>query len=147
MDSDMSVVSTVIIMLSIMGVIGLIIPFLLLLRDGSRLNANKIMLWIAMVFAMTITFGVLADFSQLGENVRIEVIKYAAILTIAFGAFLGVEQIILSAKSESNVDVSFLNGLIKLKHKTNEGTNTNAITGNDDSGNRCNDNGDGDSGG
>lgn len=116
----MSVVTTVIVMLAILGVIGIAIPIVLIYNSGSRMSANKVMLWISMVFAMTITFGVLADFSQLTETVRSEVIKYSAMLVMTFGAFMGIEQTIMSLRSgEADVKVNVLNGLFKLSGKGN----------------------------
>lgn len=116
----MSVVTTVIVMLGLLGVIGIIVPIGLIYKSGSRMSANKVMLWISMVFAMTVTFGVLADFDQLTENVRSEVIKYSAILVMTFGAFMGIEQTIMSLRGDANVKVNVLNGLLKFSGKGND---------------------------
>lgn len=119
----MSVVTTVIVMLGLLGIIGIVVPVVLIYKSGSKMSANKVMLWISMVFAMTITFGVLADFNQLTENVRSDVIKYSAILVMAFGAFMGIEQTIMSLRSGENLSVDVLNGLLKFSGNNNDNAN------------------------
>ena len=94
----MNEVTTSIAMVSIFCVIGVLLPVVLMIKDKNGQSAlpNKLILWITMVFCMTLVFGIIVDFSGLSEAIRADVIQFGFIALMLFGAIFGIDQLLKS---------------------------------------------------
>lgn len=94
----MNEVTTSIVMVLIFCVIGVLLPVVLMIKDKNGQSAlpNKLILWITMVFCMTLVFGIIVDFSGLSEAIRADVIQFGFIALMLFGAIFGIDQLLKS---------------------------------------------------
>ena len=94
----MNEVTTSIAMVLIFCIIGVLLPVVLMIKDKNGQSAlpNKLILWITMVFCMTLVFGIVVDFSGLSETIRADVIQFGFIAIMLFGAIFGIDQLLKS---------------------------------------------------
>lgn len=95
--------TTSFIMILLFFVVGVGLPVFLMLKDKTQKSSlpNKLILWISMVFCMALVFGVIADFRQLSEEARSNVIEFGFITIILFGGVFGIDQFLKSRSIES----------------------------------------------
>lgn len=90
-DMIMRATDTVVLMVGIFLIAGCLVPTLMMLRG--RCN-NRIILWMIMIFAIVLVFGVIVDFSYLDNDIRSLVIEYGFKLTMVFGAIFGIDLLL-----------------------------------------------------
>ena len=96
----MNEVTTTVVMVSIFCLIGVLLPMFLMIRNETKnpqsTLPNKLILWITMVFCMTLVLGIVVDFQGLSESIRGDIIKYGFVALMLFGAIFGIDQLMKS---------------------------------------------------
>lgn len=96
----MNEVTTTVVMVSIFCLIGVLLPMFLMIRNETKnpqsTLPNKLILWITMVFCMTLVLGIVVDFQSLSESIRSDIIKYGFVALMLFGAIFGIDQLMRS---------------------------------------------------
>ena len=96
----MNEVTTTVVMVSIFCLIGVLLPMFLMIRNETKnpqsTLPNKLILWITMVFCMTLVLGIVVDFQGLSESIRGDIIKYGFVALMLFGAIFGIDQLMRS---------------------------------------------------
>lgn len=96
----MNEVTTTVVMVSIFCLIGVLLPMFLMIRNETKnpqsTLPNKLILWITMVFCMTLVLGIVVDFQSLSESIRGDIIKYGFVALMLFGAIFGIDQLMKS---------------------------------------------------
>ena len=96
----MNEVTTTVVMVSIFCLIGVLLPMFLMIRNETKnpqsTLPNKLILWITMVFCMTLVLGIVVDFQNLSESIRGDIIKYGFVALMLFGAIFGIDQLMKS---------------------------------------------------